>query len=72
LPEERLLDMEAGSDAAPGSPLLGTGFALRLARDLAVRLGGALLIGADRITVTLPTAAAVGASAAAAGEAAST
>lgn len=72
LPEERLLDMEAGSDAAPGSPLLGTGFALRLARDLAVRLGGALLIRADRITVTLPTAAAAGASAAAAGQAVST
>ena len=35
---------------------LGTGFALRLARNLARELGGALLFGQDRLTLRLPAA----------------
>jgi hypothetical protein len=36
--------------------LLGTGFALRLAQNLAVELGGVLTIGVDRLTLRLPAA----------------
>ncbi|WP_342656963.1 hypothetical protein NPJ82_08190 [Sphingomonas sp. NY01] len=51
-------------DAAPeesegeGGPLLGTGFALRLAQKLAAEMGGGLMIGTHRLTLRLPVAAA--------------
>ncbi|KAK0349984.1 hypothetical protein LTR94_030863, partial [Friedmanniomyces endolithicus] len=38
-------DEDAGEDE--GAPLLGAGFALRLARNLAAELGGRLMFGAD-------------------------
>ncbi len=47
------IDAEQEND---GAPLLGTGFALRLAQNLAVELGGALTIGAERLTLHLPAA----------------
>ncbi|QIG79925.1 sensor histidine kinase [Stakelama tenebrarum] len=43
---------DEGSDAT----LLGTGFALRLARNLARELGGSLVIEADNLTLRLPAA----------------
>ncbi|WP_426280610.1 sensor histidine kinase [Sphingomonas sp. NFX23] len=49
------IDAEHESDG-DGAPLLGTGFALRLAQNLAVELGGVLTIGADRLTLQLPAA----------------
>lgn len=49
------IDAEQGGDG-DGAPLLGTGFALRLAQNLAVELGGALTIGSDRLTLQLPAA----------------
>ncbi len=49
------IDAEHESDGE-GAPLLGTGFALRLAQNLAVELGGVLTIGADRLTLQLPAA----------------
>ncbi|WP_245832695.1 sensor histidine kinase [Sphingomonas mucosissima] len=59
MPEDRLLNMEAESAMdAPGTPLLGTGFALRLARNLAAQLGGRLAIAPSHIVVTLPIAVA--------------
>lgn len=52
-----LLSLDAEREAdLPGAPLLGTGFALRLARNLASELGGSLTIGATRLTLTLPAA----------------
>jgi len=42
--------------AAPGGPLLGTGFALRLAHNLARELGGGLDLGPTRLTLRLPAA----------------
>lgn len=55
--EEKLLtiDDEVESERE-GAPLLGTGFALRLARNLAIELGGTLTIGEDRLTLRLPAA----------------
>ncbi len=50
-----MIDAEAEAEAT-GAPLLGTGFALRLARNLAVELGGSLTIGVDRLTLRLPAA----------------
>ncbi|WP_174292414.1 HAMP domain-containing histidine kinase, partial [Sphingomonas bacterium] len=47
---------DVGAEPIEGAPLLGTGFALRLARNLAVELGGSLTIGADRLTLRLPAA----------------
>lgn len=47
------IDAEQDSDG-DGAPLLGTGFALRLAQNLAVELGGALTIGLDSLTLQLP------------------
>ena len=38
----------------PGAPALGLGFALRLVRNLAEASGGALLIGARRVSLYLP------------------
>ncbi|WP_375248340.1 sensor histidine kinase [Sphingomonas sp.] len=49
------LDDEEASDDE-GSPLLGAGFALRLARNLAAELGGRLVFGAERLTLSLPAA----------------
>lgn len=49
------LDADTASDE-DGAPLLGTGFALRLVRNLAAELGGALLVGSDRLTLRLPGA----------------
>ena len=48
-----VLDSE---DQGEGASLLGAGFALRLARRLAVELGGGLGIGEDRLTLRLPAA----------------
>lgn len=45
------LDVEEGAE---GGPLLGAGFALRVARNLAAELGGALELGATRLTLRLP------------------
>ncbi|HVI98744.1 MAG TPA: histidine kinase dimerization/phospho-acceptor domain-containing protein [Sphingomonas sp.] len=54
---EALLSIDAEQEAAlDGAPLLGTGFALRLARNLATELGGTLIIGAERLTLRLPGA----------------
>ncbi len=54
------LDNEAhsaeGGGAEHGMPLLGTGFALRLARNLATELGGELLFGDQLLTLRLPAA----------------
>lgn len=61
--DDALLTIDAETVAeADGAPLLGTGFALRLARNLAAELGGALTIDAHRLTLRLPAAsgAAVG------------
>ncbi len=41
-------------DEREDSSLLGTGFALRLARNLARELGGALVIGPESLTLRLP------------------
>ena len=48
-----LLSIDAEQEG-DGAPLLGTGFALRLAQNLAVELGGVLTIGLDRLTLQLP------------------
>lgn len=53
---EALLSIDPDSDATDGAPLLGTGFALRLATNLAAELGGSLAIGATRLTLRLLTA----------------
>ncbi len=50
-----LLSLDGDGDT-PGAPLLGTGFALRLARNLAAELGGGLSIAADGLTLRLPMA----------------
>ncbi|MBB3473092.1 HAMP domain-containing histidine kinase [Sphingomonas sp. BK345] len=49
------LDDEAVSDDV-GAPLLGTGFALRLARNLAIELGGRLDFLPERLRLALPSA----------------
>ncbi len=58
--DDGLLATDAGmppaGDAGDGMPLLGAGFALRLARNLAAELGGSLAIGAERLTLRLPAA----------------
>ncbi|MBS0285418.1 MAG: sensor histidine kinase [Proteobacteria bacterium] len=56
VPEATLLTLDAEREVEmPGAPLLGTGFAIRLARNLATELRGALVIGAERLTLRLPT-----------------
>jgi signal transduction histidine kinase len=55
--EQALFAADAEAEAGEqGAPLLGTGFALRLARNLATELGGALAIERDRLTLRLPAA----------------
>ena len=59
--EETLLTIDAEAEAERahvngGAPLLGTGFALRLARNLAVELRGSLTIGDKALTLRLPAA----------------
>ncbi|MBV9881756.1 MAG: HAMP domain-containing histidine kinase [Sphingomonadaceae bacterium] len=44
----------------PGAPALGLGFALRLVRNLAEAIGGALVVDAARFSLFLPAAAAAG------------
>lgn len=58
---EALLTIDAEDEHARagidgGSPLLGTGFALRLARNLAAELRGSLSVDAKRLTLRLPAA----------------
>jgi signal transduction histidine kinase len=54
--EDRLLALDAEREAElPGAPLLGTGFALRLVRNLATGLGGQFAVAGSRCSVTLPT-----------------
>ncbi len=47
------IDADAGEE---GAPLLGAGFALRLARNLASEMGGALIFGDHLLTLRLPAA----------------
>jgi len=47
------IDADAGEE---GTPLLGAGFALRLARNLASEMGGALIFGDHLLTLRLPAA----------------
>ena len=55
--DEALLTIDAEAEnEREGAPLLGTGFALRLARNLAAELHGALVIGARSLTLRLPAA----------------
>jgi len=49
------IDVETESDRE-GAPLLGTGFALRLARNLAAELRGTLSISDNALTLRLPAA----------------
>lgn len=51
-----LLHLDDQVDEADGAPLLGVGFALRLARNLAGELGGHLLFEPAQLTVALPRA----------------
>jgi hypothetical protein len=53
--EAALLDPGYSPDGDwPGAPALGLGFALRLVRNLAEAVGGALVIGDDRFSLYLP------------------
>lgn len=59
--EESVLTIDAESEAERaddrgGGPLLGTGFALRLARNLAAELRGSLVLGDKSLTLRLPGA----------------
>ena len=55
LDERALLDPGYSPDGDwPGAPALGLGFALRLVRNLAEAVGGALLIGDERFFLYLP------------------
>jgi signal transduction histidine kinase len=54
---DSLLTIDAETEAdSEGAPLLGTGFALRLARNLATELRGVLVIGDKALTLRLPAA----------------
>jgi hypothetical protein len=55
LDERALLDPGYSPEGDwPGAPALGLGFALRLVRNLAEAVGGALLIGDKRFFLYLP------------------
>jgi signal transduction histidine kinase len=55
--DEGLLAIDSEDEAGgEGAPLLGTGFALRLVRNLAAELGGSLAVDAHRLTLHLPAA----------------
>jgi hypothetical protein len=55
LDEAALLDPGYSPDGDwPGAPALGLGFALRLVRNLAEAVGGALVIGDTRFSLFLP------------------
>jgi signal transduction histidine kinase len=55
LDEQALLDPGYSPDGDwPGAPALGLGFALRLVRNLAEAVGGALQVGASRFSLYLP------------------
>ena len=55
--EDALLSIDGdGHGDGDGAPLLGTGFALRLARNLAHELGGELIFGEHLLTLRLPAA----------------
>jgi len=61
MPGEPLFTLDGVADAladdgGEGAPLLGIGFTLRLARNLAAELGGELTIDQDRLTLRLPAA----------------
>lgn len=56
LPDGALLSIDAEIDRDDGASLLGSGFALRLARNLAHELGGSLVIDATSLTLRLPAA----------------
>lgn len=59
LPEDALLRLDAEQESdLPGKPLLGTGFALRLTRNLAAELGGALTFPDGHVRVALPAVSA--------------
>lgn len=47
------MDADGGSE---GAPLLGTGFCLRLVRNLAVELGGSLAVRRDELVLRFPAA----------------
>ncbi len=53
--EDALLSINADA-GEEGAPLLGAGFALRLARNLASEMGGALIFGDHLLTLRLPAA----------------
>ena len=54
---DALLSIDAETESGrEGAPLLGTGFALRLARNLAAELRGTLAIGDNALTLRLPAA----------------
>ena len=54
---DSLLTIDAETEAdRDEAPLLGTGFALRLARNLAVELRGSLVLGDQALTLRLPAA----------------
>ncbi len=58
---DRLLTIDAEAEAErEGAPLLGTGFAVRLARNLAGELRGDLAIGDKTLTLRLPAAVSPG------------
>ncbi len=50
------IDGDRAGEGDDGAPLLGTGFALRLASNLASELGGELIFGEHLLTLRLPAA----------------
>jgi len=58
--EAALFSLDAAEDERPGAPLLGVGFTLRLARNLAAELGGTLSVDPACLTLRLPVASDAG------------